>query len=182
MPADMHPDVVGRALADHLRPIERIAKNQFGRNDRFPENRALPVDVREEQVERAHPLREPGLELAPLRLRYETRDDVERDQALGGVLVSVDAERDADAAEHVFRLGSPGGKQFRRRFFEPASDLAIKWPCFARRHAHLVERRHAAGPNLIHCSAVRLERRSVLVNRLSQLPCRRRAQAPLRRS
>ncbi len=146
MPRDMHPDVVGRALADHFRPIVRIAQNQFGRDDRFPENGALSVDIREEEVKSAHTLREPGLKLAPLCLRYETRDDVERDQALGGVLVPVDAESDADAAEHVFRLRAPRGEQIGWCFFEPASDLAIKRPRLAGRHAHLVERRHAACP------------------------------------
>ena len=145
----MHPDVVGRALANHLRPIERIAQNQFGRDDRFLENGALSVDIREEEVESAHTLREPGLELAPLCLRYETRDDVERDQALGGVLVAVDAEGDADAAEHVFRLGAARGEQFGWGFIEPASNLLVERPRLAGGKAHLVKRSHA--PTKPHC-------------------------------
>ena len=139
----MHPDVVGRALADHFRPIERIAKNQFGRDDQFLENGALSINIREEEVQSAHTLREPGLKLAPLRLRYETRNDVERDQPLGGVLVAVDAEGDADAAEHVFRLGAARGKQFGWSFIEPASDLLVERPRLAGGKAHLVKRSHA---------------------------------------
>ena len=109
----------------------------------------LSVDILEEEVERARALREAGLELAPFGPRDETRDDVERDQPLGGVLVAVDAEGDADAPEHVFGLGAARGEQFGRRFFEPASDLAIERPRLAGGNAHLVERRHAACPNLI---------------------------------
>ena len=180
---DMHPDVVRRALADHLRPIEGIAHNQFGRDDQFLENGALSVDILEEQVERPRALREASLEPAPFRPRYETRNDVERDQPLGGVLVAIDAEGDADAPEHVFGLGAARGEQFGRRFIEPASDLAIERPRLAGGNAHLVERRHTACLNLI---AWRRQARTTL--RLggscvaTSVPCRERAEAPRRRS
>ena len=128
------------------------------------ENGARSVDILEEQVERARALRQAGLEPAPFGARDETRHDVERDEPLGGVLVAVDAEGDADAPEHVFGLGAARGQQFGRRLLKPASDLAIERPRLAGGNAHLVERRHAACPNLI-AGAVRLERRSVSVNR-----------------
>ena len=181
---DMHPDVVGRALADHLRPIEWIAHNQFGRDDRFLENGALSVDILEEQVEGPRALREAGLELAPFRPRYETRNDVERDQPLGGVLVAVDAESDADAPEHVFGLGAARGEQFGRSFIEPASDLAIERPRLAGGNAHLVKRRHAACPNLYRLAPSGLNDAPPRWIDSSQLPCRRRAraEAPRRRS
>ena len=111
------------------------------------ENGARSVDVLEEQVERARPLCETSFELAPFGSRDETRNDVERDEPLGRILVAVDAERDADAPEHVFGLGAARGEQFGRGLLEPASDLAIERPRLARGNSHLVKRRHAACPN-----------------------------------
>ena len=64
---DMHPDVMRRAPADHFRPVERIAQDQFRRDDRLFENGARPVDVLEEQVERARALGEAGLEPRAIR-------------------------------------------------------------------------------------------------------------------
>src|SRR5271165_7603092 len=58
-------------------------------------------------TQRARALREAGFERAPFPAGQQARNDVKRDKALGRVLVAVDAEGDADAAEHVFGLGAP---------------------------------------------------------------------------
>jgi hypothetical protein len=53
------------------------------------------VDVLEEQVDRGQTLREAALERAPLRRRDDARQQVERKDALGALLVAVDGEGDA---------------------------------------------------------------------------------------
>ena len=68
-------------------------------------------------------------------------------EPLGGVLVAVDAEGDADAPEHEFGLGAARGEELGRRFVEPARDLMIERPRRTAGNPHLVERRHSACPN-----------------------------------
>ena len=178
---DVDPDVVRRAPADHFRPIKRVAQDQFVRDDLLPEDRARPVHVLEEEVERICPLGEAGLELAPFGARDEARNDVEGNEPFGGVLVAVDAKGDADPAEHEFGLGAARGEEFGRCLAEPACDLVIERPGRTAGNPHLVERRHSACPNPI-AGAVRPVRRAASVIHQSQLPCRcrERGSAPRR--
>ena len=143
---DQHPEVVRRPAADHFRPVVGIAQDQLVGDDLLLQHRARAVDVLEEQVERGDALDQALFEEAPFGARNDARHDVERDQPLGGVLVAVDAEGDADAAEHVFRLGAAGGENVGGRFLEPAGDVTVDRPRFAGAKAHFVKRaagRHA---------------------------------------
>ena len=137
---DMHPDVVRRAMADHFRPVIRIAQDQLvGTMFSFRIARGA-VDVLQEQVERGDALDQPRLQPRPFGARNDARHDVERDQPLGRVLVAVDAEGDADAAKHVFGLRAARGEDFGRRLLEPARDLAIDRTRGVGPEAHFVER------------------------------------------
>ena len=138
---DQHPEVVRRPAADHFRSVVGIAQDQLVGDDLLLQRRARAVDVLEEQVERGDALDEALFEEAPLGAGNDARHDVERDQPLGGVLVAVDAEGDADAAEHVFRLGAAGGENVGGRFLEPAGDVTVDRPRFAGADAHFVKRR-----------------------------------------
>ena len=60
------------------------------------------VDVVDESVDRPHPLLEPGREPRPFARGEDARDDVERDDPLGRLLVAIDGEGDAEAAEGGF--------------------------------------------------------------------------------
>ena len=53
--------------------------------------------------------------------RWEIRrgDDVEGDQALGRLLLAIDGEGDADAAEQEIGLRPAGGQKRRGRLLEP---------------------------------------------------------------
>ena len=146
--ADMHPHVVRRAVADHLRAIVRVAQNQLRRDDVLLEDAARAVDVLQKHVERGDALDQPLLQLAPLAARQQARHNVERDQAFSGFLVAVDAEGDAHAAEHEFGLSAARGEQFGRARFQPARHFRIDAPRRLLRHTHLVKTRRHSSPSL----------------------------------
>ena len=62
------------------------------------------IDVVHEGVERAHALLDAGRQPAPFGRRDDARDDVEGDEPLGRLVVAVDGEGDAGAAEQRLRL------------------------------------------------------------------------------
>ena len=103
------------------------------------------VEVAQEGVERRDALLQPALEERPFGLGQHPRDDVERDQPLGRLVVAVDREGDADAAEEQLGLAAAGVEELRRRGIEPflqgrvgRADSLGRMPV---RHArHLVER------------------------------------------
>ena len=140
---DMDPDVVGRAAADHFGPVIGVAQDQFGRDQPLFEDRARAIDVAQEHVQRIHPLDEAGLQPRPFRARDQAGNDVEGDKPLGGVLVAIDAEGDADAAEHIFGLGAPRGENFGRGMFEPVRDMPVEGANILLLKAHFIEKRGA---------------------------------------
>ena len=85
------------------------------------EDPSRAVDVVDEQVDRAHALLEAGREVRPFARREDAGDDVEGDDPLGRLLVAIDGEGDAEAAEGGFggllaavqlgrgQVGEPGG-------------------------------------------------------------------------
>ena len=142
---DLDPDVVWDPTSDHLRPVMRVAQDQLERNDVFFQDRARAVDVLQKEIERRDALDQPRLQPRPFGPRDHPRDDVERDQPLGRVLVAVDAEGDADAAKHEFGLRAARSEDFGRRLCEPACDMTIDRTCRVGSEAHFVEgqaRRH----------------------------------------
>ena len=72
-------------------------------------------------------------------MQHHAGNDVERDQALAGVLLAIDGEGDADTAKQQFRLGPPGGEKFSGRRLEPPRDLAVDGADIAIRQCHFVE-------------------------------------------
>ena len=103
------------------------------------------VEVAQERVQRRDALLQPALEKRPFGLGQHPRDDVERDEPLGRLVVAVDREGDADAAEEQLGLAAAGVEELRRRGIEPflqgrvgRADSLGRMPV---RHArHLVER------------------------------------------
>jgi hypothetical protein len=96
----------------------------------------------EEHVQRLDALDETGFELRPLGPRNHARNDVERDQPLGGILIAIDREGDADAPEQKLGLRAARFEQLGRGIGEPTSDALIDIPNGAIGQRHLVETRH----------------------------------------
>ena len=142
-PGDVHVDVVWHGLPEHLLPVRGIALDHRLRNDAGLDDLLLAVDVRQKPVERRHPLHEPGLEPRPFAALEHPRDDVERDQSFGRVLVAVDVEGDADPPEHQFGMAATRAEEILRRFVEPTRDPLVGSACLAAGQGHLVEARQA---------------------------------------
>ena len=102
--------------------ILRIGEDDVGGDDAVGEDLPRAVDVVDEGVDRPHPLLEPGREPLPFGGGEDARDDVERDDPLGRLLLAIDGEGDAEAAE-----GGLGGllaavELGRRRVGQPAGE------------------------------------------------------------
>ena len=128
MPGDMDVDVVRHLEIDHLGPEVRVAEDQVGRDDAGLHDLARAVEVGQEHVQRLDPLDQARLELRPFVPRDQARHDVEGDQPLGRILVAVDREGDADAAEQQVGLSPPRLEQFRRDVIEPARQPLVDRP------------------------------------------------------
>ena len=85
----VHVHAAGRAEADHLLQPGPRARDQLARHDALVQDALLGVDVREERVQRLHPLHEPALDHGPLARRDHARDRVEREhnQSIGAVTI-----------------------------------------------------------------------------------------------
>jgi hypothetical protein len=94
---DVAVDAAGRADPVHRAREVRAAGDERPRHDPLPHDLAPVVDVVDEVVERADPLREPALDVAPLLAAQHARDEVERERALArvaGALLARRLERD----------------------------------------------------------------------------------------
>ena len=81
--------------ADHLGPVMLGREHVFRRDDLFLEDALVGIEVLEEEVQRPHALDEARLDLAPFRAGDDARHQIERENALGALLVAVDGEGDA---------------------------------------------------------------------------------------
>ncbi len=102
---DVDVDVVGQLQPGHLGPVVGVAVDEVGGDDAGAQDLGRPVDVGEEDVERPHPLLEAAGKALPLGAGQDARNDVEGDDALFGLVLAVDGEGDADAAEEQLGLG-----------------------------------------------------------------------------
>ena len=114
----VHPYAVRRLDAGG-RPGEVAARDdQRVRHDAVGEHLPVSVDVGEERLQRPHPLGHPGLDVLPLVLRDQPRDQVQREDPLppGG------GERDAllqeAAGPRCAALGQVGCGEQLKRFVE----------------------------------------------------------------
>ena len=86
------------------------------------------IDIVEEGVERLHPLGNPALQLAPFCRSDDARHDVERDQPFLAVVVAIDVEGDAGAAEEALGLIALLAQPAGLLFVQPLLIVAIGTP------------------------------------------------------
>ncbi len=96
------------------------------------------IDVVEEPVERIHALAQALRELVPFGSGNDSRDGVERDEALCARVVTVDRERDADAMEEEVGFAALFRHAIGGRFGEPLGEGAKMRADVAVRRMHLV--------------------------------------------
>ena len=98
----MGVDAVRRPRAGARDAELGIAEDDVGRNGAVGEDAAGAVDVVDEGVDRHALCSRPCRQIGPFAGGEDARDDVERDDPLGRVLVAIDGEGDAEAAEGGF--------------------------------------------------------------------------------
>src|SRR6186997_909644 len=88
-PANMDVNVPGEIEADQLRPVMLRALDYLLGNDAVLQDPLLVVEVLQEEVQSGDSLDQPALDVLPLTGRYDARDRVEREDALGSLIVIV---------------------------------------------------------------------------------------------
>ncbi len=129
---DVRVNAAGHVDALHLRAVLRIAEHLLGGNHAGLQNLLVVVDVVNEGIERPDPLFQTALETNPFLERQHAGHDVERDQPLRTLFLSVNRESDADPVEQGIGLGALLREPIRRLMLEP---LGIAQVMGARRAA-----------------------------------------------
>ena len=92
---DVGVDALGRDHAEELALVFLAGEHELGRHDPVLEAALVLVDVEDEEVQRGDALNEAGLDPLPLAGGDDPGDEVEREDALGPLLLAVHRERDA---------------------------------------------------------------------------------------
>ena len=144
---DVRIHLVRQVQADHRHLVGLVGQHLLGRNHAGLENFLTVVDVVQEPVERVDALLQAPLEHVPLGSRDDARNGVERDQALGALLVAIDGEGDADAVKQQVGFAALLRDPLRRHGGEPLGQRRVMLAHRAVGQVHLVELsiRHGSG-------------------------------------
>ena len=94
-PGDVAPDAPRRIQAVALFPVGHRGENHLGGNHSVAQDLLVVIDIVDEGVEGVDPLLETALDVVPLGGGHDSRDQIEREDALGSRGVSIDVEGDA---------------------------------------------------------------------------------------
>ena len=137
--ADVDVDAAGRIEAHHLGPEMLRRLHVLARDLALLDDPLLVVDVLKEEIEREHALLQPGLDLHPFRVRNDARHQVERENALGALLVAVDGEGDALAQEGGVHRAAALLEFVALQIVETLKERGVMGPDLPGRDKHLVE-------------------------------------------
>mmetsp|Transcript_59385 Transcript_59385/g.140239 ORF Transcript_59385/g.140239 Transcript_59385/m.140239 type:complete len:469 (+) Transcript_59385:1183-2589(+) len=107
---DVAVDIARHVHAHHLLAELGVVQDLVGGHEAGLQDLLAVIDVVDEAVQRRHALGQAGLHRGPLGVGNHPRNQVEGDQAFGalaGVLVAIDREGDAHAAEDQLGLLAP---------------------------------------------------------------------------
>jgi hypothetical protein len=119
--ADVRPNSMWRSHAGDLGPELRIAEYQILREDAFLQNASLAVDIVQKRVDRLDPLYETLRQACPFVMQEYARNDVERNDPLGSLVLAVHGKRDAQLSKRGFGGGLPATQLRVRRVLDPAA-------------------------------------------------------------
>ncbi len=126
---DMRVDVARHVHAEHVGAVLGVVVDLVGRDQAGADDVLRVVDVVQETVERIDALAQAALERRPFAGREDARNDVERNGALGAavrfVLVTVDREGDADAAEDQVGFGALVLQRRGRLVVQPFGEASV---------------------------------------------------------
>src|SRR5262245_57975088 len=100
-------DVLMDLHTSHLAPIVPAAVDELRWDNAFGEDASLVVDVLEEQVDRGQPLSQAAFERIPLTTCQDPGQQVERENPLRALIVSIDGERNALCQERAVGFQLP---------------------------------------------------------------------------
>ena len=136
----MREDAFGRLDVGDRGGELRIAQHQFGWDDPVVQNLAPAIDVEQEGVDRVDPLFQPTRQMVPFGGAEHARQDVERDDPLGRLLLAVHREGDADLAKGGFGGVLAAAKLVGRGRGDPVDQSGKFRPRSAVRAVDLIER------------------------------------------
>ena len=137
---DVGVDTSGNVHALHLRAVLGVAEHLLRGDDARLQNLLLMVDVVDEGVQGPDTLLETALQANPLLQWQHPGNDVERDQALGPLLLAIDGEGDADPMEQRVGLRTLLRQAVGRLLFEPMAVAQVVRPRLAVAQVHFVVR------------------------------------------
>ena len=94
--------------------VALVGQHLLGGNDSGLDDPLVVIEVGEEHVQRLDPLNTATLDNAPLASGNAARNDVEGDQSLGALLVTVEREGDAGTVKQQVGFAPPLSQLFRR--------------------------------------------------------------------
>ncbi|MCY1531590.1 hypothetical protein D9M68_668200 [compost metagenome] len=135
---DMGIDVAVQVQALHGDLVALIGQQLLGGDDPGLDDPLVMVEVGEEQVQRLDALDAALLHHPPFAHGNGTGNGVERDQALGALLVAIEGEGDTGTVEQQVGITPSLGQQLRWRVRQPACEFPVVRTAFATRVVHLV--------------------------------------------
>ena len=138
--ANVDVDVLRHRHADHLGPVMLGGEHVLGRDDLFLEDALVGIEVLEEQIQRLHALDQARLDLRPFRIRDDARHEIERENALGALLVAVDGEGDALAQEGGVDRGAALVEFLLVEVLKALEERRVMGPHLALRGKHFVKK------------------------------------------
>ncbi|MNQ89467.1 hypothetical protein D3C85_1047750 [compost metagenome] len=98
------------------------------------------VDVGQEHIQGLDPLNAATLNHLPFAGLDATRNDVERNQPLGALLVPIQREGDAGSMEQQVGFATTLVQQLQRCVRQPACELLVMWAATTTRIVHFVKK------------------------------------------
>ena len=135
----MGVDAAWGGKAHHVRQPGDVLAEQPLRHPARADDLLPVVEIVEERVERAHALFDPLGQLAPFARGDDARHHVERDQAFFRLVLAIDVEGDAGAAEAVIGFRALALENGLVLFAQPAAIIGVGRTHIAAGVGHLVE-------------------------------------------
>jgi hypothetical protein len=99
---DVTPDAARRLQPDTLLAEADGRFQNLGRHDAVLDDPLVVIHVVDEEIQRVDALLQAALDVAPLRCGDDTRNEIERKDALGAGAIAIDVERDPHVQQRAF--------------------------------------------------------------------------------
>ncbi len=140
-PGDVGIDVAVQVQALHCNLVTLVRQHLLSRDDALLENALVVIDVGQEHVQRLHPLNAAAFDYLPLAGLDAAGDDIEGNQTLGTLFVTVEGEGDTGSMEQQVGFAAALLQQFGRCIRQPVCKRLVMGTAGTVRVIHFVEKR-----------------------------------------